>query len=622
MIMKKICIYAAAAVMILLSACENIQLQEPKSPEVTVSVGEVTKSQIFTATLSVDTKTYMEYDSNRNVYKTMWSEYDYITVMDAETGEEEVCYIVDGVGTSTATFAGSLEARKYVAMYGNDTYPGTRHNYLYLSTYQYPDDSDSFQRGRFPMIAQSDSKSFTFQNICSILKINVTGEGYLEGIKITTNDPDIYLSGDAEVYFSDNEPKLKFEYGYNDLNVGMYRELSSTPTEVYVVVPAQTYTGGLILEFEYSDYNYSTTRSRIAISEDVVMRRSRIRNLDINLSGEFVADRDWYLIAFNENGDPVAYQLTKDYDWYAFHGVYLEAYSTLYFYDNDNQTYYAMPTDQYIFDRCKTNTRVNLVSEEYAFRGVNLRSHGGYYDVYLDADGECFYLMSSGYSPYDLPTMDHVMYETYDYYDPYNSIWGNARDGDIVKVHGTVMAMNNDGYILAINDTYYNIFVYDPDNSYDMTLGCHIDIYANVQTYRGMKRLVVGDASCWCCKLVDQVRDYNSESPLFVDDITLFDSYRYDYISLVGTMKVEKSGGKTYYYIVDGEQTAYQVCLESSAQDLSGYNGTKVIVEGYFLGLSKSGTKNYLNLLVKRIYDYFDSSTEDVLPGGSFPVSR
>ena len=63
--------------------------------------------------------------------------------------------------------------------------------------------------------------------------------------------------------------------------------------------------------------------------------------------------------------------------------------------------------------------------------------------------------------------------------------------------------------------------------------------------------------------------------------------------------------------------------IQSPAVDLSGYNGKKVYLEGYYAGLTKSAAgQQYLNIVLTKIaLPDTDGSTEDVIPDDDLVVS-
>ena len=160
--MKKILTSISMAVLAALSACQANLPQD------------VEDAQYFTADIGADTKTSLAYDPTRGTYKVLWSEGDEILVINAETGESELCPIVEGVGTKKAKFAGTLKANKYYAVYGSNVSIDGAVPELFVSQIQYG--SDGIKGDRFQMFAQSSSRSFSFQNLYSLIKINVTAE--------------------------------------------------------------------------------------------------------------------------------------------------------------------------------------------------------------------------------------------------------------------------------------------------------------------------------------------------------------------------------------------------------------------------------------------------------------
>lgn len=129
--MKRI-LSAVMAACVAFVACENLDLSE--NPESSIKDGistgssgaNVKDSVVFKASLDPQTKTYMEYLNG--VYKLRWAENDKIMVWDASTladgasAKYEYCTLLDGEGTSSAEFVGTIEAQEYVALYAAGYY--------------------------------------------------------------------------------------------------------------------------------------------------------------------------------------------------------------------------------------------------------------------------------------------------------------------------------------------------------------------------------------------------------------------------------------------------------------------------------------------------------------------
>lgn len=615
MIMKKIFISISIAVFAALSACQTILPQEEENPQFSVSGGSGQTVQYFTATIGTDTKTYLEYDPYANVYKTLWSDGDRILVINADTGESEYCYIVEGAGTSTATFAGSLKASRYYAIYGDNVYTnGDDLPKLYLSSYQYSD--DSLNGHYFPMFSQSTSKSFSFQNLCSLIKINLTSEydDFLNYIKVSTNDSNIYVAGDAEVQIIGNEPNLNIPSGDNWLQVDTYAHIGSYTRSVYVVLPAQTYAGGLTFDFHLE----SGTRT-ITVTDDVVLRRSHIRNLNLNLSEGGAPQENWVIEMTRDGGNSWSVTQNLEYKdgFFFFDDLYVDEGEqvSIYFYETNAGVLYGCSYD-FRDGSYKTNTRVELV--EYGAM-LNLK-HQGYYDIYLNPEEDCFFIMSDYLHPSELPTMDPVLYETYESLE-------TTYENQIAKVRGYVLAKNAFGYILAIDAKYDNyILLYDPYHKVDIDLGYSVDIYAAVKTYNDLKELDVTEV-CWYSIISSNYNDVDLRSPFKVEYLSTYNSYKYDYLSVTGILEssINSQNGRTEYTLIVQSPEYFEVIISQPYQDLAEFVGKPVVVEGFHMGHNASGSTPTLKIMLKRIWhkdSIADSSTEDVLPGGSIIVTN
>lgn len=302
--------------------------------------------------------------------------------------------------------------------------------------------------------------------------------------------------------------------------------------------------------------------------------------------------------------------------WYVMENLNLSYREQFRIYNTDTGDYYGCSGD-YGNSRGKTNTKVNLGYGSEWWR--MWADADGVYDIYLDLENEFIYMMSDGYTPESLPTDEHVLY------DYAEDIAYYASDGELVKVSGIVLAKCGNGFIVAMNGYMRNnIYVYDPREVYPVELGNVVDLYAEVYESRGLKELVIpSTVSPWYHILDSSEYDYIPESPRVISDLSSFSSLTYDYISYVGTLEIS---GSYYNVKVDG-QTGYKGSISSPIMDLTPYNGKKVLVEGYYLGNYTSGSTTYLNVMMKRITLVTDensggSSTEDITPGESFPVTR
>lgn len=424
--MKRIFLATAVMALAMLSACENLGLQENEQQDVISSgVSGGFHKVLFTATLDADTKTYLEYDALNNVYKTVWDDEDVITVYDPATGESEECPLMEGAGTQTAKFAGSLQADSYIAVYGSYNYmqyDGTI--YIELPYWQsnntssYWDEqtqteicTSSLWNNAFPMVAESSGKSFSFQNLCSVLRVSVTGNGeYLQSITVRSNDSDVYMSGYAEIDMDGYEPVLRFDGGNDYVEFSSWTTLSSTPADYYIVVPAQTYPGGITFEL-----NAEEGVRTFAVNEDVTMGRSRIRNVNLSYSDGISQGENWGVcgsftewetdIPMSDNGD----------GWYVAYGIWMNTGDQFKLrkdglWDGSEVgveiLYAALP----YFMGIPTNTRVPAYSVEDGGNYDMSIYLAGNYDIWFNPSENSVFVMRNGVSPFDLPTMDNNLF--------------------------------------------------------------------------------------------------------------------------------------------------------------------------------------------------------------------
>ena len=227
-----------------------------------------------------DTRTEMSSLVN-GVYKNLWSDGDMIDVVvnNAQLYKYE---LTDGAGDIQGTFKGMGKGSRYTAIYPAGIFSDISGNLLTLNLpeVQYYTEN-SFGQNSFPMIAVSGNTELSFSNLCSVLKVSLTGTQRVGNIVFQPNNPYIYAAGEATVN-SDFSGKPKLEMSCRGPRcVQLYCpevQLSEVPTDFYMVVPAQTYTGGFTLTI-YTDRG-TVLRST---TEDILMERSQLRAIP-NLS--------------------------------------------------------------------------------------------------------------------------------------------------------------------------------------------------------------------------------------------------------------------------------------------------------------------------------------------------
>lgn len=272
-------------------ACENLDLSENPESSIkdgvsTGASGATVKDQVvFRASLEPQTKTYMEYLNG--VYKLRWAENDKIMVWDATTladgasAKYEYCTLLDGEGTSSAEFVGTIEAQEYVALYAAGHYvPYNGRPAIDFPVAQYRAKEGCIDDYTFPMVAVSNTRDFQFENIGSVIKLSITGNG--EALSYITVFSEEIMAGPAAVDFDENnKPVLQFLGSDEESGVYSWVDLycddvilSETPTDCYIVVPAQTYESGLGFYIGTS-YGYM----QVYTPEQITTERSRIHEV-------------------------------------------------------------------------------------------------------------------------------------------------------------------------------------------------------------------------------------------------------------------------------------------------------------------------------------------------------
>ncbi len=153
--------------------------------------------------------------------------------------------------------------------------------------------------------------------------------------------------------------------------------------------------------------------------------------------------------------------------------------------------------------------------------------------------------------------------------------------GDRTQIAGTLTALTQRGFILADN-VGNNAYVYvgpDFDPGY-FTIGCHVEVKADVTSYRGLLELQNAE--------VDMIgpEDYYYPSPYEITGSD-FQTYisspqrRVEYISSTGVIVPNTLGDK--FYLVWGEDYSRAIEFEFPVVDMNQYLRKLVKIEGYSL---------------------------------------
>ena len=272
--MKKIRFVSFVSMMLLLAAgCSRIEEAEQA----------VTGSHTLKAVLEShpDTRTYLSDPDSHGIYYPYWS------------GDEEIAVYVDGIpapdkysltegsGTASGVFTGTVYGLEKVALYPYDDRvdAGVQGHVLNLNLpAEQPYKEGTFAEGIFPMVAVSSTDELSFKNLCSVLRVSMTGDVAVKSIRFIAHDSWMPVSGKATVRTDfQSEPELVMdEDASNEVTLSCdYVPLDpSKATDFFLVIPPGTYKGGFTVEIE--TFKGKVTRSTEA---DIVFKRSQLRSI-------------------------------------------------------------------------------------------------------------------------------------------------------------------------------------------------------------------------------------------------------------------------------------------------------------------------------------------------------
>lgn len=262
------------------TGCMFEVLEEPVAPEAAVEL---------TAVMEVEpgSKTVMS-GLEGGMYYPLWAAGDEIAVFADGDRTPAKFTLTSGEGQTKASFSGNRSGSQYHALYPYDGTAAVSSDVLSLilpETQKYA--NGSFGPGTYPMLAAGGADSvLNFMNLCSVLKISMTGTAAVRNVTLTANDEKTFLSGPATVALTKTgTPQLKMSEGGSiqvTLDCKGLEISEDSPADVFIAIPSQTYKGGLTIEVD--TYTDTVTKT---VTTDLTFARSQIRTIP-----NFVLDSD------------------------------------------------------------------------------------------------------------------------------------------------------------------------------------------------------------------------------------------------------------------------------------------------------------------------------------------
>ena len=599
--MKRKLIGMAIAAGAMLSACQT--LENPTEFDAPVQ----DNATIFTADLGPQTKTYLDFDAESGVYKTKWADGDGIIILASQSDgsfKGASGYLVDGIGTTSGKFASDISGEHYLAFYGyrssaSDLSKGEILPFFRVEQYsrQSTDSTGvmtvekSFSDYAFPMYAESDSTVFQFKNLGGILKMSLTGTDYISSIYITSNSG-VKMSGGSRIIMNDNggfTTEMVDSLSSDFVRYVLNAKLSETEaTDCYIVLPPQTYTGGITIKI-----NSASGQMIKTISSDFTLERSQIRAIP---AFEYKNEEtySWAVIGSMSNwSEDIPMEFADNV--YKLNGINLTEGDEFKFRANGDWAFNL--GGMYAPTPIGTDDTQTVIADGGNFQVTTT----GTYDIELDpVNGLASFICKDSYV------------ECEDY-DSVASLSNNTK----VSVTGFVLATYKRGFILNIGNYWGNtILVYQgtDQSMYKPVIGNQVTVLCEKVTYNNLPELT----NISSITVIDAgERNYMYGQYIDLTSSADFDSFywdRYDYVKFIGTLEYT---GSYWNVNVDGA-TAHVGSIMSPDQDLTAFIGKKVLVGGWFCGFS--GNK-YLNIVLREISESStDGSTEDVTPGDDLPL--
>ena len=256
------------AFLLLMAGCDNPEFERPEVSHTLTGILE----------RKATTKTHFE-EPVDGIYYPFWTEKDELAVYIDGLPTADRYTLTSGAGSEKGYFAGKIAGDRYLALYPySDRVPdGLQDNVLKLKL---PDRQTyaphSIGEGAFPMLATGDDEGLSFKNLCSVLKISMTGSAAVKEVRFVAHDTTMAVCGPATVRTDYAEvPELVMSEGGSPrvtLDCPSVQLFEDEPTDFFIVIPSGTYRGGFSVEIE----TFSGTFTR-TVRSDVTFGRSQFR---------------------------------------------------------------------------------------------------------------------------------------------------------------------------------------------------------------------------------------------------------------------------------------------------------------------------------------------------------
>lgn len=216
-----------------------------------------------------ETRTALDGPDADGIYKTVWSSGDEIMVFSGDS-ELQKFTLTSGENTNKGVFEGSADSDDLAAIYPFSIgLGGTGETAIVRLSEIQEYVSGGIPEGAYPMAGTYSNGTFSFKNLCSVLKIPLFGEVTVKSITFTPNSSNVKASGKATVSVCSTKLEMAADAASSVMLDCPDVKLSTEPTDFHFVVPAQTYPGGFTLTIATDQGDVTKT-----LGSDITLVRS------------------------------------------------------------------------------------------------------------------------------------------------------------------------------------------------------------------------------------------------------------------------------------------------------------------------------------------------------------
>ena len=254
------------------------------------------------------TKTALDGPDANGVYKTVWALGDAIAVCSSD-GKASEFKLKSGENTNKGEFEGAAEQGSLIAVYPYSIVKGKSGSTISVSLPEVQEYvSGNIPAGTYPMVASSDNSSFSFKNLCSVLKVPMFGDAIVKAITFTPAKSEVKVSGNASIKADSRELVMAGDAKTSIKLVCPDVKLTGTATDFHLIVPAQEYPGGFTITISTNKGNVVKT-----LKSDITLNRSVLYPIEAfeckvdegkdNISFEDANFKAYLVANFDTDGD-------------------------------------------------------------------------------------------------------------------------------------------------------------------------------------------------------------------------------------------------------------------------------------------------------------------------------